>query len=67
VDPAVSDSHEGTRVSLLHEWGHYLTGREHSSEPSDVMYERFGDALNLSDADVARLDWPSRRISEGYF
>lgn len=65
IEPGMSN--EGVRVALLHEWGHYLTGREHSSDPEDVMYERYGAALHLSDADVARLDWDSRRVTVGYF
>lgn len=67
VDPVVRDGPEECRVALLHEWGHYLTGSAHSDDPSDVMYVRMGGAFHLSDADVARLDWPSRAVTEGYF
>lgn len=65
IDPAMSE--EGRRVAMLHEWGHYLTGREHSQDPRDVMYERQVEALHLTDADVARLDVPSRTVTGGYF
>jgi hypothetical protein len=67
IDPATRDNPDECRVALLHEWGHYLTGRDHSADPDDVMHESFGHAAHLSDADVARLDWPSRRVTEGYF
>lgn len=52
------------RVLFLHEMGHYLTGLEHSSDIRDVMSSNgdIDDDIFLTDADVARLDWPSYRI-----
>lgn len=52
------------RALFLHELGHYLTGLEHSSNPKDVMSpdSEINDQQFLTEADVARLDWPSYRI-----
>lgn len=54
------------RVLFLHEMGHYLSGPAHSSDLRDIM-SRNGEInadMHLTDADVARLDWPSARVKE---
>lgn len=53
---------------FLHEFGHYLTGYDHSADPADVMFASNpqDDACRLTDADAARLDRPSFEITEGW-
>lgn len=52
------------RVLFLHEMGHYLSGPAHSNDLRDIMSRNgeINDQQFLTDADVARLDWPSYRI-----
>jgi hypothetical protein len=54
------------RVLFLHEFGHYLSGPRHSSDLRDVMSADgdIADDIFLTDADVARLDWPSYKVKE---
>lgn len=54
------------RVLFLHEFGHYLSGPAHSSDLRDIMSRNgaIEDDMHLTDADVARLDWPSARVKE---
>lgn len=54
------------RVLFLHEFGHYLSGPRHSDDVQDIMsaYGEISDDMHLTDADVARLDWPSYKVKE---
>lgn len=54
------------RVLFLHEFGHYLSGPRHSGDVRDIMsaYGEISDDMHLTDADVARLDWPSYKVKE---
>jgi hypothetical protein len=56
------------RVNLLHEFGHYLTGPDHSADTRDVMQSNgpMTDETFLTGADVARLDRPSSKIKSGW-
>lgn len=57
-DPSEIDSEDYLRRVLLHEFGHYLTGSEHSTSPDDVMQAWLSSdspPYHLSDADAARL------------
>lgn len=66
VDPMFRVDPVSLQSILLHEFGHWLTGADHSSEPTDVMWGGWNDAVTLTDSDVARLGRTSRQVTANY-